>query len=187
MKQIAVLFLLVVFVTACSDLKKSDQIDRVDQLCNSIDSIEVVLLSNEIDSLQKMQVLADSVIERISKNYKSDTVSLAFGKKMDAYKQMVLSLPIVIDDQITLNENISILRTSLLDLKDDIVAANGKRNQYNEYLSFESEKLDSVRIKAKEYMEMRNQLIAHFKQIHSEMYEYSIFLVEKNQKALINP
>ena len=187
MKQFAVLFLFSIFVTSCSDLKKGEQLEQIDQMSNSVDSVEVVLLSNQVDSLRKMQSLADTVVKRISRNYRSDTVSLEFGKKMDSYKQMILSLPVVIEDQVTLNENIQTLRSSLLDLKVDISSASGKRNQYNEYISFEKAKLDSVRIKAKEYMELRNKLIAHFNQIHSEMYDYSIILVEKNQNQLINP
>lgn len=187
MKQLVVLFLVFVSLTACSDLKKQAHLERIDELTNSVDSIQVVLMSNQIDSLQQMQELADSVILRISNNYQSDTVSLEFGKKMDAYKQMVLSLPLVIDDQSSLNANIENIRSSLINLKEDITNANGKRDKYPEYISFEAKKVDSIRVKAKEYMKMRDQLIAHFKEIHVELYDYSIFLVEKKQKALINP
>lgn len=187
MKQLVALFLVFVSLTACSDLKKQAQLERIDELSNSVDSIQVVLMSNQIDSLQQMQELADSVILRISNNYQSDTISLEFGKKMDTYKQMVLSLPVVIDDQLSLNDNIEKIRSSLNNLKQDIADANGKRDKYPEYIDFESKKVDSIRVKAKEYMEMRDQLIAHFKEIHVELYDYSIFLVEKKRKALINP
>lgn len=187
MKQIVVLFILALFIVSCSDLKKGEQLEHIDQMSNSIDSVEVVLMSNKIDSLQKMQALADSVILRISKNYQSDTVTLEFGKKMDTYKQMVLSLPIIIEDQLTLKENIKTIRVSLIELREDVSSASGKRNLYDQYLSFESNKLDSVRIKAKEYMELRNKLIANFNQIHSEMNDYSLILVEKKRNQLINP
>ncbi len=184
MKKIAPFLLLVILIASCSDLKKRKQLDHIDQLSNSLDSIEVVLLSNKIDSLQQMQALSNNIMEEITENYQSDTISLAFGKKMDSYKQMILSFPIIIEDQVTLNTNITTIRKSLSELKEDISAANGKRNQYDEYIAFETKKLDSVRTKAKEYMVFRDKLIAHFKQTHTEMDNYSKFLIKKNPKSV---
>jgi hypothetical protein len=88
MKQFLFLSLGVLVLFSCSDLKKQDQIKAIDQLSIAVDSIQEIVLKSEIDSIIYRKTATQDVELRIKQNFYSDTLNLALGKKMDAYKVM---------------------------------------------------------------------------------------------------
>jgi Zn-dependent M28 family amino/carboxypeptidase len=160
-------------LSSCSDLKRTKQIATIESYQNSLDSIEVVLESNKIDTLELMASSSQRLMREISKNYRSDTVSLDFAKKMDEYKFLVNSIPSVINVQNQLINYFDNIHISLRDLKEDIEHASGKKAKYPTYISFEKKKLINVREMAKDYMQKRNNLINNYTTLH---YDMSVFL-----------
>lgn len=163
------LFLILIALSSCSDLKRTKQISTIESYQNSLDSIEVVLQSNKIDTLEIMQAASEKLMKQIVMNYNSDTVSIDFAKKLDEYKFLTTSIPSVINVQNNLINYLDKIHISLRNLKEDIEHASGKKAKYPAYISFEYKKVVKVRKMSTDYMEKRNHLIQHYAPRHAEM------------------
>jgi hypothetical protein len=150
---------------------------------NSLDSIEKVLMENEIDTIAALRIATNGVEIRIKNNYRADTIDMELGKKMDAYKVMRRSLgplskafndiKIGIDDQ----------RITLGKLKNDIENGNGDRSKYEEYTTFEDQKVQQLNSLLTEYVKEKTKTMTEFHRLHQEMYDFSISLL--NNKTQI--
>lgn len=169
----AISFAFLLLLISCSDLKRTNQISTIEACQNSLDSIEVVLESNKIDTLELMESASFALIRKIGQNYGTDTVTLEFAQKMDEYKLLVSSIPSVINVQRTLINYLDEIHISLRELKEDIEHASGKKAKYPDYIAFEKKKVQKVRTMAKEYMEKRNRLILNYELVHKEMEVFS--------------
>ena len=140
-----VLLLSVLFLMSCSDLSKKNQIERIDALQVSVDSIEVVSIENQIHDIEVLQNHIDEVQEILAEC--NDTVSLDFALLIDEYKSTSEALIEYRDLNKIIDTNVVLIQSSLNKLKEDITDANGKRNEYDNYIEHESVKLDSLRVR----------------------------------------
>lgn len=175
-----VLFLLAFgSLISCSDLKKEKYLQSIEDMNQTIDSMENVLFNNEIDTLAALGVAANTVELRIKNNYYADTIDMELGKKMDAYKVMRRSLGPLGRDFSTIKKGIIIERETLTSLKSDIENGNGDRAKYEEYVKFEEDKVYKLRKLLEAYVNEKTKTMDTFHELHDELDAFSRSLLKK--------
>lgn len=181
-------FLLTVIIgvslASCSDLKKGEQLQSIEAMNKSLDSIETVLLENEIDTLSALITATVTLELRIKNNYYSDTIDMELGKKMDAFKRTRRRLGPLSSTFNTIRIGVNDERDMLKKLKTDIENGNGDRKKYPEFVSFEQEKVDQLRKLLNSYVKEKKETMETMDRVYPEMNEFSLSLLDKNKKKV---
>jgi hypothetical protein len=166
----------------------------------SLDSIQKVLDENKIDTLAGLRIAANAVETRIKNYYFSDTIDVELGKKMDRYKQIRKAIDTESEEGETgeeeegeakfqtigkgfsmISQGIKAERKSLSQLKSDIENGYGKRDKYNEYVSFEQEKVRQLHVLLDEYVKLKVETTKAFNEIHQDLLDFSMEQYRKNK------
>lgn len=185
MKWIIVLSLLL-SLFSCSDIKKSRQLASIDTMEKSIDSIQKVLEANEIDTIAAVTVATMTVELRIKNNYYADTIDMALGKKMDAFKLMRRKIPKLGTSFNTIKTGVKDQKSALSNLKSDIENGNGDRKKYAEYVAFEEGKTQQLRVLLKDYVVEKEKTMKEFNNLYPEMNAFSLSLLNSKKNVSIN-
>jgi len=173
------LFLVVLLFVgfACSDLNKGKQLKEIGDLEQTLDSIEVVLIENKFEEIDRYFKDAKIVESRIKENYKSDTISLELASKIDRYKEMLQRTPLLRKGYKQLLKDIELQQNSINFLYDDIEHGNGDRSKYEVYILKERENLTLIRISLLTYIKQRKEVIDGFETLHNDVYNFSFELI----------
>ncbi len=158
-------------------------IDQIESLSNSLDSLESVLLSNEIDTLAALSVATNTVELRIKNNYNLDTIDYEFGKKMDSYKIMRRSLGPLGKNFSDIKKGIIEERNALKNLTNDISNNIGKQEEFESNFKFEEEKVKQLQILLKSYLTQKDKTMATFHKLHDELNSFSLELIKNKQQV----
>lgn len=169
--------MLILGLLSCTDLKKTAQIDKIDALSQELDSIENVYLENKVDSLQQMSMAVYSVQNRIKNNYVADTIDMELGRKMGKHKWMKKKLKAVISSGKILDGGITQIKGKLNDLKDDIDNGYGEREKYDEYIHYEVEKMNQLKVLYEEYVMLKDSCLSVYTSVHDELHHFSMSLI----------
>lgn len=169
--------LILLSLISCSDIAKSDQLSRISGMETSLDSIETILNTHKIDTLQSWILSCYLVEKRIKENYVSDTINMELGKKMDAYKVMRRSLEPIGTAMSSLQKGVTEEREKLSLLKEDIDNGNGDREKYDEFVQFEENKLRQLRLLTTEIVDTQNSAIEKYNLLHDELNAFSLSLL----------
>ncbi|MDG1333007.1 MAG: hypothetical protein P8P74_11805 [Crocinitomicaceae bacterium] len=169
----------VLFLSSCMDLKTSEQLETIESMNQTIDSLEIVFNENKLDSVAKVSLSAYGVENRIKNNYNSDTINMELGRKMDAFKVMrrnfkpmgkaLTTIPATIDEE----------RAKLKELKTDIENGNNEREKYDEFITFEQDKVDQLKTLVSEYVEIKNTSMKTYNELYTELNDFSMSLLKK--------
>lgn len=187
---------------ACGDLDKTKHLKAIAQMEKSLDSMDVVLKENRLDTLAGIQIAANSLLTRIKTYYSSDTVDVELGKKMDQFKRVMRSIKpkkgrvqnknndttVIVMANRSIGNGFSVVHTGVREekltlavLKKDIENGNGRRDKYAEYIKFEQDKVHQLQVLLKAYVDHKNLTIKEFNEIYSELNAYSLELMEKKK------
>ncbi len=169
-------------LASCVDLEKSTQIESIDAMNSTLDSIEIVLEEHTFDSLFPMQRNSYAIENRVKNYYVSDTIDLALGRKMDAFKKMRKNMEPLARARQTLLSSIKEERLSLIDLQNDIDGSNGEREKYGEFIQFEEAKLDQLRALINDYVTTKISVIETYESYYDDLNEFSFALLPKNKE-----
>lgn len=170
------------FLVSCSDLKKGDQLKSIEAMNKSVDSIETVLLENEIDTLSALITATVTLELRIKNNYFADTIDMELGKKMDAFKRTRRRLGPLSGTFNTIRIGVKDEKEMLKKLKSDIENGNGDRKKYPEYITFEQKKVDQLRSLLNAYVKEKKETMEIIDRIYPEMNAFSLSLLDKRKK-----
>lgn len=179
--KILLVILLALSLFSCSDISKSTQLERISIMEQSLDSIEGVLEKEKLDTIQEWDLSAYNLEKRIKENYVSDTIDLVLGKKMDAYKVMRRNIEPMGKAMNSVKKGIKEEREKLAALKEDIKNGNGDREKYDEYVVFEEQKVDQLRVLITDFTETKKRSIDTYNQLHKELSDFSYSLLEKKK------
>ncbi len=178
MKYIVILSSFLALIS-CSDLKKNEQIQAITKMEATLDSIQTVLKANEVDTIAGLSTAANVIETRIKNNYKTDTIDMELGRKMDAYKIMRRSFRPLGDAYYRVQEGTSEEKLTLANLKKDIENGDGDRAKYDEYVKFEEEKVNQLRILLDDYIQQKTKTMNTFHELHEELEAFSWSLTTK--------
>jgi predicted nucleic acid-binding Zn-ribbon protein len=167
------------FLSSCMDLKTSEQLDSIEAMNQTIDSLEKVFEENRLDSVANISLKAYGVENRIKNNYVSDTINMEFGKKMDAFKVMRRNLKPLGKALTMIPQSIEEERVKLKELQEDIENGNGKREKYDEYIAFEQDKVNQLKTLVSEYMQVKEQSLKTYNELYDELNSFSMSLLKK--------
>jgi hypothetical protein len=135
---------------------------------------------NEIDTLTALKIATNAVEIRIKNYLVLDTINLVLGKKMDAYKMMRRSLKPLGKQNSQLKQAIREEQKTLKALRSDIENGSGSRDKYESYILFEKNKLNQLQILLDEYLKLKNETMATYRELHPELNQLSLDLVRKH-------
>ncbi len=180
MRFIPVVFsVIAILFTSCSDLNKKDQLTKIDEMNESLDSIKTVLLENKIDTIAQLMFAASQVEQRIKTNYVSDTINMELAKKMNAFKVSRKRLRPLGKSYNEINHGVNEEKEALRLLRSDIENGSGERSKYDDYVMFEASKVHQLRMLLKDYVSSKSKTMRELHKLYPEMNEFSLSLVNK--------
>ena len=179
MKYLSILFLSVLLIS-CHDVKKKEQLTKVDALIASNDSIYKAYRTKEADSVSFTRIIQQimDVELRIKRNYETDTVNLDFAKKMDAYKLVRKRLKPLGKIASQLAFGYEEEKKALTNLRTDIDLGSGDKSKYDEFIQYEQNKVDQLRVLVKELVKTHDESVETFNRLHPELDAFSRSLVK---------
>lgn len=156
---------------SCADLNRGEQLKKIHALENTLDSIQTVLIENsDLEEIQFIKECNKDLSSRIMLS--QDTIPFELALMLDVYNNAMQNIEPVMVQQSVLDSNIIIQKEGLLKLISDIENVSGKRNEYDTYIHFESEKTEQLRNDLITFIELRNALLEvqteYYKKIESQ-------------------
>lgn len=131
---------------ACSDLHQSEQLSRVDYLQKNVDSL-IIVLNQVNDSKLKNDIEQNNLLLKDLTTLASmDTISEAEARLIDTFRNLSNQLSTLKEKMKFINANLSEQLHSSMALKEDIKNGFGKRDKYNQNISFEENKFNRMEI-----------------------------------------
>lgn len=158
---------------SCSDLEREGQRARVDSLVEQVEGVEKTFLKIKMDSISNLQMSTYEVERQIKQSYSPDTINLVLGKKMNDYKRMRKMLGPLGKEEVRLQKSLVEEKEQLAKLSSDILKGYGKRELYNEYIDFETNKVNQIKTLYEEYKKTRAQFLEIYHRLHNELIAFS--------------
>ena len=176
---ISVFTLGLLFLISCQDLKKEKQLSKIESLKKTNDSIRSVFHKNKIDTLNRIIFKVREVEFRIKHNYMSDTIDKKMADKINEYKTVRKKLKNTGKYYNQLEKGTKEESESLKKLKQDIESGAGEINKYDEYISFEKNKVNQLQLILKDFSSTQTEALVSFKKLHEELLSFSLSMLKK--------
>ncbi len=129
---------------SCADIEKSNQLKRVNNLLENVDSLLIVLnqindsqLSGEIEENNKL--LSDLTMRAYD-----DTLEETEARLVDKYANCISKLSSLKNRMENLKSALDVQKSTVGNLEKDIENVAGKRDLYDENLNFEEKKFNLI-------------------------------------------
>jgi alpha-amylase/alpha-mannosidase (GH57 family) len=167
-------FSLFLVLYSCSDFGKSGQLDSIEKMTKTIDSLSIVLEEYPIDKIEEISFDFAQNEEKIQLNLKStDTINLDLGKKLDALKKIRFSFRPLKEMNEKLHIDFKKELKVLNNLKNDITSSNGERVNYSK----------NVEVEIKKVNELKNLLLTYTKKREEAITVYNKYKIDLEQFA----
>jgi hypothetical protein len=167
-------FSLFLVLYSCSDFGKSGQLDSIEKMTKTIDSLSIVLEEYPIDKIEEISFDFAQNEEKIQLNLKStDTINLDLGKKLDALKKIRFSFRPLKEMNEKLHLDFKNELKVLNNLKNDIASSNGERVNYSK----------NVEVEIKKVNELKNLLLTYTKKREEAIIVYNKYKIDLEQFA----
>lgn len=147
---------------SCSDLKKGKQLEQIDFLEASLDSLQTVWSPEDARIVDSLAAVCSSKIDSVGLLYNNQEIDLETASKIDLFKQSNNDLqelkkihgffPTVLNEK----------KQSLSSLKKDITKGSGRREKYDEYITFEEKELNTIRQQFNGYFETKDRCVKNY-------------------------
>jgi hypothetical protein len=184
MKKSVFFFILPLFFLHSCGTPAPDALKSIEDMQQDIHAIERILLANEIDTLAALRMAANNVELRIKNYYDSDTLNNELGKKMDKFKVLRRNLGPLGQSFSTVKWGIRDERKVLKNLKSDILSGHIDKDKYQEYLSFEKEKVDQLRKLLAAYQEEKDKTMRDFFTLYKELDAFSMACLKRHNAKM---
>ena len=212
MKQILNIVVAVIFLFSCADLERERQLAEIKTLASRTDSLSVALKEHRIDTLASIQNTINNLELRIRNNYTADTISESLGLKMEEFRMLKKFFLVKHEEEgeeeareknenksainlnketlgsayVILKRGIQSEKKALNALKSDVQNGFGKRNKYDEYISFEKEKVHQLGVLLENYKTHKNSVLNRFEAVQTDLNNFASGLEEKKALKGIN-
>ena len=212
MKQILNIVVAVIFLFSCADLERERQLAEIKTLASRTDSLSVALKEHRIDTLASIQNTINNLELRIRNNYTADTISESLGLKMEEFRMLKKFFLVKHEEEgeeeareknenksainlnketlgsayVILKRGIQSEKKALNALKRDVQNGCGKRNKYDEYISFEKENVHQLGVLLENYKTHKNSVLNRFEAVQTDLNNFASGLEEKKALKGIN-
>lgn len=175
------LFFMVLLLVSCSDLKKEGQLAKLKTLQEQLFESQAEYQSAFIDSLHTMTMNSSDLERNLKQNYKSDTVDVVLGKRVDDYKRMRRMFGPLGNFGSKLKRAYAEQEKQLQSLFLDIEKGYGERNKYDTYIKMEGEKNEQVFVLLQEYLRLKKEALEIYKAQHLWLSDFVVQLKSSNE------
>ena len=196
-------FLILFTAAACTDFDREEQLRKVENLNQQVDSLQVALQEHRVDTLVHLRTAVNTLELRIRNNYTADTIDVALGEKMEKFRQLKkffmaeheaegeeegegkgLNHHTLGSAYVAVKRGMIAEKSTLLKLKSDISNGFGKRDKYNEYIEFEAGKVNQLCALLEDYKSHKDKILTDFKEVYGDLNAFAGKLEsEKKSKA----
>lgn len=175
MKKIVCYLFLCLALFACHDVKKQNQLDKMDTLTSKIDDFRNTWNDAKIDDLSTVLIQVKAVLKDINKkNQNADTIDVELAQKLEDYKFISSGLTFVVTSNDVLKKNIYEASQSVELLTIEIANGEGDRSKYNQNILFEEKKVKQLGDFLQKNLETKTICLNSYRKLHAEMKAYSI-------------
>lgn len=144
MQKPFVFILIALLFTACADLNKSEQLERIERMESEIIEWNEGLESFDDQTWKDRLLEAESTIAQL-KQLESDTISLQDALSIDNYRNLQLDMIAVNTLHVQCAEGMKVIELQLTKLKTDIDSGNGQRHKYDDFITEEEAQMKILR------------------------------------------
>ena len=165
---------------ACGTLKKDKQLEGLSKMILQLDSMNLLLKQNRMDSIVECQLAANALMLRIKNNYKPTKVDVNFGKKVNEFKELqMLFVKEKEENKRTLAGEYGVIHSSIHEekkvlnlLKTDIENGRGDSKKYNDFIVFEQGKFNTIKGLLDHYLLRKTKYLPRFQMSMNELNEF---------------
>ena len=140
MQKLSFFILIALLFTACADLKKSEQLERIDVMKSQLSEWRTSL--GEFDKTEwEAHVSKAETTVNVLKKLESVTIPLDDAIYMDEYRSIQLKMLKMAELREQCLEEVKAIEKRLSKLSADINSGNGHRHKYDDFLTQEEEQL----------------------------------------------
>ncbi|MFM7683070.1 MAG: hypothetical protein ACKO7P_10030 [Bacteroidota bacterium] len=172
--------LCILFICSCESKEKIKQIEQMTKMIKETDSLNRIFEKNKLDSTAEYQLAANTCMLRLKSNYKPTKVDLVFGKKVDEFKELqMLFVKEKEENKRTLSGQSMVIANSireeqqaLYNLKMDIESGRGDKKMYDEFITFEQSKVNTIKVLLQQYLIGKNKYLPRFLKSVKELNDF---------------
>ncbi len=153
MKSIYI-FLLLLPLAACVDLKQNQWSADLTEMNSTLDSLSEEVNAFPIKELNTHFKEMKELDFRLKNSYPGDTIDLEFAALLENFKTGLIRLDSAISMYPGMNSELVKQKNSLSGLKQDIENGNGRREKYDEYLRHERNKTNELRLLISKFVQL---------------------------------
>lgn len=180
MKPILFISLFILLICSCESSEKIKQIEQLTKMIEQTDSLNRIFEKNKMDSVVEYQLAANTCILRLKNNYKPDKVDMDFGHKVNEFKELqMLFIKEKEENKRTLSDQAMVISNSireekqaLYNLKMDIEGGKGNQEKYNEFITFEQSKVNTIKVLLEQYLIRKNKYLPRFRKSVKELNDF---------------
>lgn len=170
----------VFLLASCADLNRPKQLERIDAMLTSIDSLSGVCGTFATDSLLEKQNKVLQLNEILSERFVGDTIDIDLAVKLDEFAAMRDDLNYLLKELPTVEKSLSEVRVSLSTLRKDIDAGNGKRDKYDAFITREKKKVQSVTKASTELTNLKNKSVSIYVELFDDLQHLTSKEIKEN-------
>jgi len=171
-------FMLLFF--SCESAEKVKQMERLTKMIEQTDSLNRVFKKNKMDSIVEYQIAANSIMIRLKNNYKPTKVDMVFGEKVNEFKELQMlfvkekeeNKRTLTDQGMVISNSLREEKQALYNLKMDIEIGRGDKKKYDEFITFEQNKLNTIKVLLEQYLIRKNKYLPRFRKSLKELNDY---------------
>lgn len=184
MKSIAIIFLAAITLLSCSDINQSKQLNSIDKMSKSIDSLAKVLKENHNDTALVTSRMMQNIELRFKTYYIVDTIDPVFADEINDFKQARKGMAHLQKDNSKFSSGAKEMKESLRQLRYDIENGDGDRKKYDEYIQFEASKLSTLRRLSEDHVKQSKSCWEVFDRLYQKFDKFTLELMKKNAKKV---
>ena len=171
-------FMLLFF--SCESAEKVKQMERLTKMIEQTDSLNRVFKKNKMDSIVEYQIAANSIMIRLKNNYKPTKVDMVFGEKVNEFNELQMlfvkekeeNKRTLTDQGMVISNSLREEKQALYNLKMDIEIGRGDKKKYDEFITFEQNKLNTIKVLLEQYLIRKNKYLPRFRKSLKELNNY---------------
>jgi hypothetical protein len=168
---------------ACSDLHLSEQLSRVDHLQKNVDSLIIVLNQVNDSKLKNDIEQNDFLLKELTTLAAMDTIAEAEARLIDTLANLSNQLSTLKEQLKFIKANLSEQLKTNLALEDDIKNGFGKRDKYDQNLSFEENKLKRLESQLNDIKTKKVKTIIKIAVLNSKIWDLKVRLQLKHKQT----
>lgn len=161
-----VFFLTVLLLCSCSDIEKEAQLSKIKTLQTNLSKHKQSFEVMKIDTLFVMKQRSSDLERKLKQNYKSDSVDINLGRRIDAYKRMRRMFGPLGTLATKLNNAFNEETLHLQHLYHDVDNGFGSRDKYDEYIRLETKKCRQITILIEDYLRIKTEAFEIYAKEH---------------------